>query len=256
MFSIAFSKVYYSKIEPYEIRNISSNISGLILAIDEESIGKELTDKAYIRIDSELDEKELQFLNDKLNYLEAMVATNEKVFVNLKDTLSKKQGNYDTIKSLKIKSIVEKDNSFYDLVSTQNQLLNTQKEIQNLRVQMIDLKFRITQLKRNISDKYIVADGFVLYNIFVRAGQVVGLATPLAQVADISKAKLTIYLDEEDVLNAEKQVVYIDGEKTAYKVSRLLNIADSKNISKYMAQIIIQSPKLFSKLAKIELKNE
>lgn len=45
-------------------------------------------------------------------------------------------------------------------------------------------------------------------------------------------------------------------KKTAYKISRLLNIADSKNISKYMAQIIIESPKLFSKLVKIELKSE
>jgi len=58
------------------------------------------------------------------------------------------------------------------------------------------------------------------------------------------------------LLNAEQKSVYIDGKKTSYKISRLLNIADSKNISKYMAQIIIKSPKIFSKLVKVELKND
>lgn len=256
MFSIAFSKTYYSKVEPYEIRDISSNISGLILYTQEEMIGKKLTDKAYIKIDSELDEKELKFIEDKLSYLGEMVITNEKVLVNLEKSLVKKQENYDKIKSLKIKSVVEKDNSFYDLVASENQLLNTQKDIQNLKVQITDLKLRAAQLRRSVSDKYVTANGFVLYNILVKPGQVVGMSTPLAQVADTSKAKLTIYLDEEDALHANKQTVYIDGEKTAYKISRLLNIADSKNISKYMAQIIIESPKLFSKLVKIELKSE
>jgi len=90
----------------------------------------------------------------------------------------------------------------------------------------------------------------------VKPGQVVGVSTPLAKIADISRAKLTIFLDEVDVLEAKKMNVYINEEKTSYKITRLLTIADSKNISKYMAQIIIDAPELFSKLVKIELKNE
>ena len=90
----------------------------------------------------------------------------------------------------------------------------------------------------------------------VKPGKVVGISTPLAKIADVSKAILTIYLDEDDIKDARKKVLYIDGKKTSYKISRFLNIADAKNISKYMAQIIIKSPKLFSKLVKIELKDE
>ncbi|MFA7355262.1 MAG: HlyD family efflux transporter periplasmic adaptor subunit, partial [Sulfurimonadaceae bacterium] len=129
-------------------------------------------------------------------------------------------------------------------------------EIQNLKIEISNLKLREAQLERNISDKNLTAQNFILYEILVKAGQVVGVATPLAKVADDSKALLTIYLDEQDVLNAKKSTLYIDGEKSPYKISRLLNIADSKNISKYMAQIIIESPKLFSKLVKVELKDE
>jgi hypothetical protein len=123
-------------------------------------------------------------------------------------------------------------------------------------MQIIDMKLRKVQLERSISDKNLIAKDFVLYEMLVKPGKVVGVSTPLAKIADISKAKLTLYLDEVDVANSEKKVIYIDGKKTDYKISTMLNIADSKNISKYMAQIIIKSPKLFSKLVKVELKNE
>lgn len=255
-FTLSFAKVYYSKVEPYELRDISSNVSGLVLFIDEDMIGKKLTSKAYINIDDDLDKKELFFVKEKLIYLRDMVSANEKVLKNLEESLKKKRTNYKRIKSLKIKSVVEKDKEFHDLMSSENQFLNTQKEIQNLKVQITDLKLREAHLTRSIEDKSLTAKDFILYSILVKVGQVVSIATPLAQVADISKAKLTIYLDESDVLDAKNRVIYVDGKKTKYKISRILNIADSKNISKYMAQIIIKSPKIFSRLAKIELKNE
>lgn len=256
MFTLSFSKVYYSKVEPYEIRDISSNVSGLVLYVDENSIGKKLSGSAYIQIDAELDKQELKFIADKLVYLKKIIGANETVLINLEKSLDKKRDNYKRIESLKIKSVVEKDREFHDLINSENQFLNTQKEIENLKVQMTDLKLREAHLRRSVSDKNLTAKGFILYSISVKPGQVVGISTPLARVADISKALLTIYLDEPDVKDAKEKVVYIDGEKTSYKISRLLNIADSKNISKYMAQIVMKSPKLFSKLVKIELRDE
>nr|WP_321265845.1 HlyD family secretion protein [uncultured Sulfurimonas sp.] len=256
MFTLSFAKVYYSKVEPYELREISSNVSGLVLFINEDMIGKVLTSKAYIQIDSELDAKELVFIKDKLEYLTQVVEVNQDILLNLDKTLKRKRENYKRIEDLKFKSSVEKDKEFYDLVSTENLYLSTQKEIQNLKVQITDLELRQAHLQRSIKDKNLVDDGFVLYDISVKVGQVVGISTPLAKVADISKAILTIYLDEPDVADAKNKVIYIDGEKTSYKISRALNIADEKNISKYMAQIIIDSPTLFSKLVTIELKDK
>jgi hypothetical protein len=255
-FTLSFAKVYYSKVEPYELRDISSNVSGLVLFIDENMIGKKLTSKAYIRIDSELDSKELVFIKEKLAYLREIVDVNKDVLINLEKSLKRKRENYKRIEDLKFKSVVEKDREYHELISSENLYLSTQKEIQNLKVQITDLKLREAQLQRSIEDKYLSDKDFVLYEISVKVGQVVGVSTPLAKVADVSRAKLTIYLDESDVADAKNKVVYIDGEKTSYKISRALNIADSKNISKYMAQIIINSPKLFSKLATVELKDK
>lgn len=254
MFTMLFSKVYYSKVQPYEIRDISSNVSGLVTYINEDMIGKKLTTKPYILIDSELDSKELIFIKDKLEYLRGTVDVNKNILINLEKSLTRSRVNYERIKDLKFKSIVEKDKEYKDLISSENLYLTTQKEIQNLKVQITDLKLRKAQLKRSISDKYLSDKNFVLYEISVKVGQVVGMSTPLAKIADVSKAILTIYLDESDVAGAKNKIVYINGEKTTYKISRALNIADEKNISKYMAQIIIDSPKLFSKLATIELK--
>lgn len=253
-FSLALSKVYYSKIEPYEVRTISSNVSGLVLYTAEENIGKKLSNKPYIKIDSELDRDELSFTKEKIRYLKETVLLNEEILKNLQLSLDKKRDNYKKVEALKIKSVVEKDKEFYELVSSENSYLGTQKEIVSLKTQIADLELRKAQLIRNIADKTLQAKGFILYSLDVKAGQVVTLSTPLAKVADISKGLLSIYLDEEDVSNAKKSVIYIDGQKTDYKVDRLLNIADSKNISKYMAQIVIKAPKIFSKLAKVELK--
>lgn len=205
---------------------------------------------------SSLNTDELKAIIDKIEYMRSTVAKSENVLTNLKSSLDKKRENYKKIEKLSIKSAVEKDREFHDLVNSENLYLNTQKEINNLKVQITDLKFRKAQLKRTISDKRLSAKGFVLYSILVKPGQFVGIGTPLARVADTSFAKLTLYLDEVDVLNAYSNSIYIDGVKTEYKISRVLKIADSKNISKYMAQIIIDAPKLFSKLVKVELKND
>lgn len=256
MFSLSFAKVYYAKVEPFELRAISSNVSGLILQANEDLIGTTLSSKPYIVIDSEVDTREMKYIKDKLEYMRETVKVNESVLENLAKNLAKKRDNYEKVQSLKFKSSVEKDREFSDLISSENLYLNTQKEINNLKIQITDTKLRKVQLKRSIEDKNLRAKGFVLYEMLVKPGQVVGIATPLAKVADVSRAKLTIFLDETDLVNAEQKTLYIDGKKTSYKISRLLNIADSKNISKYMAQIILKSPKIFSKLVKVELKDD
>jgi len=256
LYSFAYSKVYYSKVEPYEFRDISSNVSGLITKIDEDMIGKVLSKYSYILIDSVLDTKEYLYTKKKLNYTLEVLYSSEDILKNMRLSLDKKRKNYKKIKNLKIKSLVEKDREFHSLVSSENLYLNTKKEIDNLKIKILDLKFKIASLEKKIKDKKFIADGFLLYSIKVKVGQVVGISTPLAQIADISKAKLTIYLDREDLLNLDNKTVYIDGEKTTYKITRILKIADSINISKYKAQIIISSPSVFSKLVKVELRDE
>lgn len=251
-----FANMYYAKVEPVEIRSISSNVSGIVLEADEKNLGKTLGDEPYIKIDSYLDKKELNFVREKLIYLSSNVVSNENIIKNLESSLVKKRKNYKSVEALKIKSQVEKDREFYELINSENQLLNTKKELNSIKAQIADLKLREAMLVKSIKDKNLKAKGFILYELSVKPGQVVNISTPLAKVADVSKAKLTIYLNRSDLADAKKKLIYLDGKKSEYKISRVVHIADSKNISKYMAQIIIDSPKVFSNLVKVELKSE
>jgi TfoX/Sxy family transcriptional regulator of competence genes len=252
--TFTFANVYYSKVEPYEVRDISSNVNGTVLFTDENMIGKKLSNKPFILIDDELDKDELNAVNKKLSYFKDTLEVNEKVLLNLKESLKRKKENYKNIASLSIKSQVEKDREFYDVVNSENSFLTTQKEVNSLKANIADLELRKAQLLKNIKDKSISAKGFVLYEIKVKPEKVVNIATPLATVADISKGLLTVYLTEDELLNAVNQDIYINGRKTKYKLTRISNIADATNISKYKAQIVVNPPNIFSKVVKIELR--
>jgi len=250
------AKEYYAKAEPNEIYTISSSVSGQVLFADELKEGSQLGNAEYILIDDELDQIELIQVSQKIEILSNSLAINKDVLKNYKEMLKRKTKNYEKIKELKIKSSVEKDKEFYDLVSTQNQYYSTQKEVENLKIQQNDLTLRKAQLKRSIKDKHLSANGMVLYKLMVKKGQVVSMATPLAQVADISKAKLSIFLNKNDLDSIESKVIYIDGIKSEYTITRLWSIADEQHLSSYKAEIVIDAPKYFSKLVKIEFKSE
>jgi len=256
MLSSLFSSVYYSKLEPYEMRDISSSVAGLILSVDDDMIGKKLSTKPFIVIDAKLDKNELKLTKQKLVSLKDKLLITKLILDNLEKLLIKKRKNYKRIVSLKIKSDFEKDKEFYSLITSENQYSNTEKEMLSIDMQIADIENKIAYLNRSISDKNISQNGFVLYSTLVKAGKFVGIGTPLAQVADTSKGILSIYISSDDMLHYKNKVIYLDGVKTVYKISRILNIADKKNISNYMAQIIIPTPKIFSKLIKVELRDE
>ncbi len=249
-----YGDVYYAKVEPYELRKIASNVSGTVLFTDENMLGKKLSQRPFVIIDAALDKEELKAVNTKIELYTRMLAGNEKVLGNLQRILELKKKNYDQIKTLKIRSKIDKDNEYFDLINSENAYINVQKEMDNIKVTIAELELRKQELLKSIRDKRVSAPGFVLYSLEVRPGSVVTPGTILASVADTSKAILTIYLNEEELENLDKKVIYIDNERTGYKVNRLVPIADAKNISKYKAQIIIDAPKIFSRLVKVELK--
>lgn len=250
------AKEYYAKVEPYEVQTIASNVSGLVVFADEAKEGQLLGRANYIVIDDELDTIELKQNIEKVALLKSTLKLNETMVRNYEQILQKKQVNYDRIKELKIKSTVEKDKEFYDLLTTQNQHIATLKEIESLKIQINDLELRQAQLRRSIQDKHLNAPGFVLYRLIVKEGQVVNLSTPLAEIADVSRAKLTVYLNADDMDGIEKKVIYLEGKRSGYRIDRLWKIADSTHLSSYRAEIIIEAPKRFSNLMKVEFRSE
>lgn len=251
---VSDAKEYYAKAEPYEILNVASNVSAEVVYADVAAQGKVLGKKPYIIMDDKIDRIELDSVEGKIEALQKTLEHNRAMEKNYHQIIEMKQANFDRIKDLKIKSAVEKDREFFDLLSSRNSLLIVQKEIESLNIQLGDLRLRRSQLQKSIADKHLSAPGFVLYALMVKSSAFVNPGTPLAQVADVRKAKLTLYLSAAEAQDAQRKSIYLDGKKTSYTIDRMWKIADSSKLSSYRAEIVIASPKRFSQLVKVEFK--
>ena len=250
------AKEYYAKVEPYEIRTVASNVSGIVVSADETLEGKRLGTAPFLRIDDEIDRVDLEKTRTKIVLLRRAVTHDKAMAENYERIIAKKTENYEKVAALKMRSQVEKDREFYDLLGTENQLMTIRKEMENLEVQINDLQLHERRLERSISDKSPAAPGLMLYELMVKEGEVVAPGTPLARLADVSRARLTLYLTGEDREGVETRRVYIDGQPTEYVIDRLWNVADSKQLSSYRAEIVIAAPKRFSQLVKVEFRDE
>lgn len=245
---------YYSKAEPFRVYTLQSNVAGLVLKSDENLEGKKLSKEAFIIIDDDLDRKELYLLRQKKINLQSSLKLNEKMEKNLSVMIRKKNENYERIKDLPIKSSVEKDKEFFDLSNTQNQQLSTLEKLETISSSLSDTQLRLEQLKRSIKDKHIRAENMILYKLYVKKGQVVAPGMNLAEIADISRAKLTVFLNSDELEGLKEKKIYLNDEETDYRVDKVWPLSDSEHISSYKTEILISSPQQFSTLYKIEFK--
>ena len=222
-----FAKVHYAKVEPYESVVLKSAVSALVMDVDLESEGKMVDDKRVIYLDDRL---------DKIN-----LKTSRENLLILHETLKRQESYFQRIDKLKTASTTQKDNAFYSFASTKTQYL--------------DMQYKIAQLEDSIEKKSIVLHHMYLYEIMVRKGDYVTPGSPLARVVDASRAKLVLFLESDELDQIEQKNVYLNGEKTEYKVDKVWRVADEKFISSYRAEIYITAPEgSFSKLMKVEVR--
>lgn len=248
----ATASEYYSKAEPYRFYTLQSNVQGIVVKANEALEGKILPAEAFVVIDDELDRIELKLLREKRSNLRKSLELNKEMAKNLSIMIKKKNSNYERIKDLPIKSSVEKDKEFFDLSSTQNQELSTLEKLETIASQLNDTKLRSAQLNRSIKDKYLSAEGMVLYKLHIKKGQVVTAGMSLAEVADISRAKLTIFLNADEIDDIENKKIYLNKKETKYQIDKIWPLSDDEHISSYKTEILIDAPSQFSKLYKIE----
>jgi hypothetical protein len=222
-----FAKVHYAKVEPYESVILKSAVSALVMDVDLEAEGSVVDQKRVIYLDDRLDKINLKTSNENL--------------LILHETLKRQESYFQRIDKLKTASTTQKDNAFYSFASAKTQYL--------------DMQYKIAQLEDSIEKKSIVLHHMYLYEIIVRKGDYVAPGSPLARVVDASRAKLVLFLEPSELEQIEQKIVYLNGEKTGYKVDKVWRVADEKFISSYRAEIYITAPKgTFSKLMKVEIK--
>ncbi len=224
---LLFAKVHYAKVEPYESVILKSAVSALVMDVDLEAEGSLVDQKRVIYLDDHLDKINLKTSNENL--------------LIIHETLKRQEAYFQRIDKLNTTSTTQKDNAFYSFSSAKTQYL--------------DMQYKVAQLEDSISKKSIVLNNKYLYKLMVRKGDFVNPGTALAEVQDATKAKLVLFLEPEELDNIDEKNVYLNGEKTEYKVNKVWKVADEKFISSYRAEIYMPAPKdLFSKLIKVEIK--
>ncbi|HFQ62155.1 MAG TPA: hypothetical protein ENK39_07665 [Epsilonproteobacteria bacterium] len=252
---LLWSKVHYAKVEPYTSVILKSAVSGLVLEVDLDAEGTLVDSKRVIHLDDTLDKMNLKNSKENIDLLKKMLKINQNIATSLNGTLVRQEGYYRRISKLSTASKTQKDNAYSSFISAKTQYLNTREKIINLQKQIIDMHYKVAQLKDSISKKSLQLNNKYLYKLMVKEGDFVAPGSALAKVDDASRAKLVLFLEPDELKKIEQKIIYLNGEKTEYKVNKIWKIADEKFISSYRAEIYIPAPKgSFSQLMKVEIK--
>jgi len=252
---LLMAKIHYAKVEPYESITLKSAVSALVIEVDLDSEGMLVEGKRVIYLDDTLDHTNFMSSKQSLKLLQQMHDINVDIAQSLAETVKRQEGYFKRISKLSTASKTQKDNAYSNFTSAKTQYLGTREKIITLEKQILDLEYKVAQLEDNILKKSIVLENKYLYKLMVRKGDFVNPGSALAQIEDISKAKLVLFLEPEELLELETKVIYLNGEKTEYKIDKVWRVADEKFISSYRAEIYIPTPEgLFSKLLRVEIK--
>jgi len=251
-----FADFYYAKLEPYRYYPIKSSVSGEVIDSKITLEGEFVKNGILIKIDDELSQKEKSSIERKIKLLDDMIKINQNTLKNLEEIKKRKKENYEVISKLRTKSSIEKDREYYDYLSSVNSVFSIQEKIENYKLQINDLNYRLSQLNKDIKEKKIYVQNGLVYQLNVQVGDYVTFGTLLYTLADTSKGKLTLFLSKDELDSIDKKVIYIDDIKTNLKIDKIWDVADSVHISAYRTEILIDNPKRFSVLKKVEFKNE
>lgn len=252
---LLFAKVHYAKVEPYESIILKSAVSALVTDVDLDAEGKMIDAKEVIALDDTLDKVNVRSSKDSLVLLQQMHDINIDIAESLSDTVKRQEGYFNRINKLTTASRTQKDNAYSSFTSAKTQYLGTREKVISLEKQILDMQYKVAQLEDSISKKSIVLNNKYLYKLIVRKGDFVNPGTALAEVNDASRAKLVLFLEPEELNDINQKSVYLNDEKTDYKIDKVWKVADEKFISSYKAEIYMPAPEgFFSKLMKVEIK--
>ena len=253
---LIFAKVHYAKVEPYESITLKSAVSAQVVNTKIELEGREVKSNTIIQLDDKLDKIKLKSDREALKLINSMIKINQNNLSSLGESKSRQKIYYNRISNISTASMTQKDKAFYSYISAKTQYFSTKEKIDSLKKQKLDLIYNIERLKDSIAKKSIKLQNRFLYKLLVNRGDFVNMGVPLAQIKDLTKAKLVIFLEADEIKDIKSKTIYIDDKATKYKISKIWSVADEKFISSYRTEIVVDNPEVsFSKLLKVEFRD-
>ncbi len=252
---LLLAKIHYAKVEPYETTTIKSSVSAEVIKANISLEGKRVKDSLIIELDDKLDKIKLASDKEAIKLTKNMITINQNSLSSILKSLKREEAYYNRINNISTVSLTQKDKAFYSFINAKTQYLNVKEKIESLKKQKLDLLYSVNRLKDSISKKSIRIKNRFLNKLLVHKGDFVNMGVALAVIQDLTKAKLVVFLEDDELKDIKSKKIYIDNKKTNYSISKIWSVTDDKFISAYRAEIIIKNPKeRFSKLLKVEFK--
>ncbi len=246
---------YYSKAEPKEFFSVKSSVSGEVVFVNDALEGKNSDGSVVVKIDDVIDKADLLASKQKLKFLLSNIALMKQNLANSKRAADINKNNYARVENLSSYSKTQKDAKLLTMINAQSSYISVKTSLVNLKTQKEDLSLKIKTLEDKIKKKNIkVVAGNYIYKIYPRIGDFLVPGAKLMDVYDVSGARLVIYVSADDLVGIEKKKIYLDGSLSSVTIDKIWRVADSINISSYRVEILMDKPKQFSKLVKIEFK--
>jgi len=250
-----FAAEYYSKLYPFQEYHIKSAVSGYVLSVDRSIEGKFSNNNTIIHIDDRIDKKNLQLLNDKLEISKESINLINEEIKSVNNILNIAKNSYNRVKNLQSYTKVQKDAKKNSYLLAKNSFIKAKSSLLNQKSIKADLLTKIDSLQDSINKKNIsLKNSEYIYKIYPNRGDFVNFGSKLIDAYDLSRAKLVIFVDGDEIDNIKRKTIYIDGKRSDYKIDKIWKVADQKHLSSYRVEIVINKPKRFSKLVKVEFK--
>ena len=231
---------YKAKVEPFEVYNIKAAVNGKVIIANKELEATNIKNKLIVKIDDIANKIDLENLQNQLELLKKQIS-NQEIVVKRKEEI------YKRYEKLKTRSQNEKDLKFFDYISSFNQLINLNSKYSNTLAS-------IKKIKETINKKNIKANGYIS-KIYVKKDDYVNPGSLIADIYDISKQKLTIYIPIEEINNIQNKEIYINGKKSDFKIYKIWNVTDNKFVTSYKVELVGEGLK-FGEIVNIELKKD
>lgn len=236
-------RLFYAKLEPKEHYILKAATSGLVVESRRELEGSFISAReGIVRLDDRLDRELLRLEEENLTHLKERASALQAIAQMKERTFLDSQG-------LKSKSKLQKESEEMAALSAKVSYLQALEQAHTLEGQIAQRRDVIAKKHLNVENRY-------LYKVHVRAGDYVNAGAILAEVMDISEARVVFFLSGSELKSLEDKVIYIDGAPSEARVEKRYKVADSDYLSEYRIEAILPARGTFSQLVKIELKDK
>lgn len=226
-----FATEHMAQLTPVKEFEIKAQVSGIVKYVNSKLEARYLKNtKTILQIDIKDENIELE---------------KEKNSFKIQDEIVKiKEKNYNSKARVSQISLYNKNIEKLSLLEAKKILIDTQRTIK--------------KLQHNINKKIFTGKDIYISTIYKEKGEYVNIGDKIYDAYDFKKTKITLYLSKNEIKNIRNKEIYIDGEKSDFRVSKIFKIKDTNKISRYKVELEKTNKNIedifFGKVVKVEIK--